>query len=149
MKMSHLHERTTTGITQKTFLRRLSRLFNITLTCSFQRVTQTYDAGACVYFYFAFNYRGLSDPVHVYEQVEVSGLKCSEHPALNPNNLQSLGEFKIFFYVFISQHAARDEILANGGSLSHHHGGTLTIKKSQFLVGNFKWGWAIRSNPTF
>ncbi|KAM3861770.1 alkyldihydroxyacetonephosphate synthase, peroxisomal [Diretmus argenteus] len=53
------------------------------------RVTQTYDAGACVYFYFAFNYRGLSDPVHVYEQVE---------------------------------HAAREEILANGGSLSHHHG---------------------------
>uniref|UniRef100_A0A667ZSQ6 Alkylglycerone-phosphate synthase n=1 Tax=Myripristis murdjan TaxID=586833 RepID=A0A667ZSQ6_9TELE len=53
------------------------------------RVTQTYDAGACVYFYFAFNYRGLSDPVHVYERVE---------------------------------HAAREEILANGGSLSHHHG---------------------------
>uniref|UniRef100_A0A674MXT0 Alkylglycerone-phosphate synthase n=1 Tax=Takifugu rubripes TaxID=31033 RepID=A0A674MXT0_TAKRU len=53
------------------------------------RVTQTYDAGACVYFYFAFNYRGLGDPVHVYEQVE---------------------------------HAAREEILANGGSLSHHHG---------------------------
>lgn len=36
------------------------------------RVTQTYDAGACVYFYFAFNYRGLADPVHVYEQVEVN-----------------------------------------------------------------------------
>uniref|UniRef100_A0A3B4ECX7 Alkylglycerone-phosphate synthase n=1 Tax=Pygocentrus nattereri TaxID=42514 RepID=A0A3B4ECX7_PYGNA len=53
------------------------------------RVTQTYDAGACVYFYFAFNYRGLSDPIHVYENVE---------------------------------HAAREEILANGGSLSHHHG---------------------------
>ncbi|XP_030642242.1 alkyldihydroxyacetonephosphate synthase, peroxisomal [Chanos chanos] len=53
------------------------------------RVTQTYDTGACVYFYFAFNYRGLSDPVHVYEQVE---------------------------------RAAREEILANGGSLSHHHG---------------------------
>uniref|UniRef100_A0A8B9J6L6 Alkylglycerone-phosphate synthase n=1 Tax=Astyanax mexicanus TaxID=7994 RepID=A0A8B9J6L6_ASTMX len=35
------------------------------------RVTQTYDAGACVYFYFAFNYRGLGDPIHVYEQVEV------------------------------------------------------------------------------
>uniref|UniRef100_W5KIF4 Alkylglycerone-phosphate synthase n=1 Tax=Astyanax mexicanus TaxID=7994 RepID=W5KIF4_ASTMX len=55
-------------------------------------VTQTYDAGACVYFYFAFNYRGLGDPIHVYEQVE---------------------------------HAAREEILANGGSLSHHHGGKL------------------------
>ncbi|XP_046902739.1 alkyldihydroxyacetonephosphate synthase, peroxisomal isoform X1 [Hypomesus transpacificus] len=53
------------------------------------RVTQTYDAGACVYFYFAFNYRGLAEPVHVYEQVE---------------------------------RAARGEILANGGSLSHHHG---------------------------
>ncbi|KAM8933694.1 alkyldihydroxyacetonephosphate synthase, peroxisomal [Pelodytes ibericus] len=53
------------------------------------RVTQTYDAGACVYFYFAFNYRGLSDPVHVYEEIE---------------------------------YAAREEILANGGSLSHHHG---------------------------
>uniref|UniRef100_A0A7N8YBX8 Alkylglycerone-phosphate synthase n=1 Tax=Mastacembelus armatus TaxID=205130 RepID=A0A7N8YBX8_9TELE len=53
------------------------------------RVTQTYDAGACLYFYFAYNYRGLSDPIHVYEEVE---------------------------------HAAREEILANGGSLSHHHG---------------------------
>ncbi|KAJ8255381.1 hypothetical protein GJAV_G00204250 [Gymnothorax javanicus] len=53
------------------------------------RVTQTYDAGACVYFYFAFNYRGLADPLRVYEDVE---------------------------------HAAREEILANGGSLSHHHG---------------------------
>nr|XP_014349357.1 PREDICTED: alkyldihydroxyacetonephosphate synthase, peroxisomal isoform X2 [Latimeria chalumnae] len=55
------------------------------------RVTQTYDAGACVYFYFAFNYRGISDPLHVYDQIEA---------------------------------AAREEILATGGSLSHHHGGT-------------------------
>ncbi|KAL1785420.1 alkyldihydroxyacetonephosphate synthase, peroxisomal [Sigmodon hispidus] len=53
------------------------------------RVTQTYDAGACIYFYFAFNYRGISDPLTVFEQTEA---------------------------------AARDEILANGGSLSHHHG---------------------------
>uniref|UniRef100_A0A9L0JPE7 Alkylglycerone-phosphate synthase n=1 Tax=Equus asinus TaxID=9793 RepID=A0A9L0JPE7_EQUAS len=53
------------------------------------RVTQTYDAGACVYFYFAFNYRGISDPLTVFEQTEA---------------------------------AAREEILANGGSLSHHHG---------------------------
>ncbi|KAK8390152.1 hypothetical protein O3P69_013013 [Scylla paramamosain] len=56
------------------------------VTC---RVTQTYDAGACVYFYFAFNYRGLSDPVHVYEEIEGN---------------------------------ARNEILACGGSISHHHG---------------------------
>ncbi|XP_012997896.1 alkyldihydroxyacetonephosphate synthase, peroxisomal isoform X2 [Cavia porcellus] len=53
------------------------------------RVTQTYDAGACIYFYFAFNYRGISDPLAVFEQTEA---------------------------------AAREEILANGGSLSHHHG---------------------------
>uniref|UniRef100_A0A2K6FJ34 Alkylglycerone-phosphate synthase n=1 Tax=Propithecus coquereli TaxID=379532 RepID=A0A2K6FJ34_PROCO len=53
------------------------------------RVTQTYDSGACIYFYFAFNYRGTSDPLTVFEQTEA---------------------------------AAREEILANGGSLSHHHG---------------------------
>jgi alkyldihydroxyacetonephosphate synthase len=56
------------------------------------RVTQTYDAGACVYFYFVMNYNDLrhgGDPVHIYEEVE---------------------------------QAARDEVLANGGSLSHHHG---------------------------
>ncbi|XP_075558835.1 alkyldihydroxyacetonephosphate synthase isoform X1 [Dermacentor variabilis] len=53
------------------------------------RVTQTYDAGACVYFYFAFNYSGVADPVHAYEEIEA---------------------------------AAREEILACGGSISHHHG---------------------------
>lgn len=33
---------------------------------------------------------------------------------------------------FFAQHAAREEILANGGSLSHHHGGiaTLTLKST-------------------
>ncbi|TKS67184.1 Alkyldihydroxyacetonephosphate synthase, peroxisomal [Collichthys lucidus] len=72
------------------------------------RVTQTYDAGACVYFYFAFNYRGLSDPVNVYEQVE---------------------------------HAARDEILANGGSLSHHHGvGKLRKEWMRDTVSNVGMG---------
>ena len=53
------------------------------------RITQTYDEGCCVYFYMAFNYSKLSDPVDTYETIE---------------------------------HAAREEILANGGSLSHHHG---------------------------
>lgn len=59
------------------------------ITC---RVTQTYDAGACIYFYFAFNYQDgipAGDPVHVYEAIES---------------------------------AARDEIIASGGSISHHHG---------------------------
>lgn len=53
-------------------------------------MTQTYDVGACVYFYFAFNYTGLSaDPVKLFEEIEGT---------------------------------ARDEILANRGSISHHHG---------------------------
>lgn len=34
------------------------------------RVTQTYDAGACVYFYFGFRYNTQSDPVHTYEEIE-------------------------------------------------------------------------------
>src|SRR4051812_31148232 len=54
------------------------------------RITQLYDSGACVYFYFGLNYRGLADPLHVYESIET---------------------------------AARDEIIACGGSISHHHGG--------------------------
>ncbi|XP_020281461.1 alkyldihydroxyacetonephosphate synthase isoform X2 [Pseudomyrmex gracilis] len=53
------------------------------------RVTQTYDAGCCIYFYMAINYLGVKNPVETYEEIE---------------------------------HAAREEILANGGSLSHHHG---------------------------
>jgi len=53
------------------------------------RVTQTYDTGACVYFYFGFIYRNLPNPLRTYVEIE---------------------------------NAARDEILKNGGSLSHHHG---------------------------
>lgn len=53
------------------------------------RVTQLYDAGACVYFYMGFIFKGLDDPVDIYSKVEAE---------------------------------ARDEILACGGSLSHHHG---------------------------
>jgi len=41
--------------------------YPILSTC---RVTQTYDAGACVYFYLAFKYRGLPDPLESYMAVE-------------------------------------------------------------------------------
>nr|CAD7395116.1 unnamed protein product [Timema cristinae] len=34
------------------------------------RVTQTYDVGSCVYFYFGFKWTGLSDPLGVYESLE-------------------------------------------------------------------------------
>ena len=53
------------------------------------RITQLYQTGVAVYFYFGFYHKGLKDPEHVYMDVEA---------------------------------AARDEILACGGSISHHHG---------------------------
>ncbi|XP_063976312.1 alkyldihydroxyacetonephosphate synthase [Diachasmimorpha longicaudata] len=53
------------------------------------RVTQTYDAGCCIYFYLGFTYLGQKDPVETYEHIEEN---------------------------------ARAEILASGGSISHHHG---------------------------
>ncbi len=56
------------------------------LTC---RVTQVYETGVCVYFYYAFFFQGVADPSHVYAELE---------------------------------QAARDEVLKQGGSLSHHHG---------------------------
>jgi len=34
------------------------------------RVTQTYDSGACVYFYFGFSWKGLADPVSTFTLVE-------------------------------------------------------------------------------
>jgi alkyldihydroxyacetonephosphate synthase len=65
------------------------------VTC---RVTQTYDAGACVYFYFAFNYLDIAGSVDVDSVVD---------PVALYEELEGLG---------------REEVLANGGSLSHHHG---------------------------
>lgn len=53
------------------------------------RITQLYDTGVCVYFYFAFGYKGVEHAPEAYAELE---------------------------------HAARDEILRSGGSLSHHHG---------------------------
>lgn len=56
------------------------------VTC---RITQIYETGVCVYFYFAFYFKGVERPSEVYAEIET---------------------------------AAREEILRNGGSLSHHHG---------------------------
>jgi alkyldihydroxyacetonephosphate synthase len=56
------------------------------VTC---RVTQVYPTGVCVYFYFAYYFKGIRNPSEVFTEIE---------------------------------HAARDEVLKSGGSLSHHHG---------------------------
>ncbi|CAI8022413.1 Alkyldihydroxyacetonephosphate synthase, peroxisomal [Geodia barretti] len=61
----------------------------VSITLMINRVTQIYDAGACIYFYLAFNYTGVGNPMQAFEDIEAS---------------------------------AREEILASGGSLSHHHG---------------------------
>ncbi|EJK66139.1 hypothetical protein THAOC_12956 [Thalassiosira oceanica] len=53
------------------------------------RITQLYDEGVCVYFYFCMQIKGVSNPSVVFSEIE---------------------------------HIAREEILSNGGSLSHHHG---------------------------
>ncbi|XP_050422434.1 alkyldihydroxyacetonephosphate synthase-like [Adelges cooleyi] len=67
------------------------------------RVTQTYDTGCCVYFYFGFNWTGLDDPVLIYHHIES---------------------------------AARDTIIASGGSISHHHG-----------VGKLRAHWYKKNTP--
>ena len=56
------------------------------ITC---RVTQVYETGVCVYFYFGYYYKGVAHPSEIYAELEV---------------------------------IAREEIMKNGGSLSHHHG---------------------------
>ena len=53
------------------------------------RVTQVYPTGVCIYFYFAYYFKGVENPSEVFSEIE---------------------------------HAARDEVLKSGGSLSHHHG---------------------------
>jgi len=44
------------------------------------RVTQTYDVGACVYFYFGFIFKDLADPLHAYNVIETQArdeiIKC-------------------------------------------------------------------------
>ncbi|VDK21102.1 unnamed protein product [Anisakis simplex] len=73
----------------KEVIRRVAKLNGVESPIASCRVTQVYDVGACVYFYLAFLYRGLENPLEVYDKIEV---------------------------------AARDEIIACGGSISHHHG---------------------------
>ena len=53
------------------------------------RITQLYDDGACVYFYFCMSISGVAEPSRAFSEIEKS---------------------------------ARQEILINGGTLSHHHG---------------------------
>lgn len=67
------------------FLKTLSYFFTFLTASLLIRVTQVYDVGACIYFYFGFNYRDIeprrgheeSDPreivrgLEIYEEIEV------------------------------------------------------------------------------
>jgi alkyldihydroxyacetonephosphate synthase len=53
------------------------------------RITQLYDTGCAIYFYYGFKYKGIADPLKAFSDME---------------------------------NQAREVILANGGSISHHHG---------------------------
>lgn len=65
------------------------------------RVTQTYDAGACVYFYFGFNYRGISNPVQVYEAIEVCYIITSYKIVFKSKYIQ---EHKIYKSAIFIEH---------------------------------------------
>ncbi len=80
------------------------------ITC---RVTQIYETGVCVYFYFAFHYKGVENPTAVYHELE---------------------------------NIARDEILAQGGSLSHHHGvGKLRQEYLPKIMSDAGLNWRIQA----
>lgn len=70
------------------------------------RITQLYDDGACVYFYFCMNISCVAKPSDVFSIIE---------------------------------RAARQEILDNGGSLSHHHG--LGKLRSPFVCQVYSQGY--------
>ncbi|CAD8077726.1 unnamed protein product [Paramecium primaurelia] len=53
------------------------------------RISQVYDSGETIYVYFGFGYKGITDPVKCYSEIE---------------------------------DAAREEMMKNGGSISHHYG---------------------------
>lgn len=64
------------------------------------RVSQVYESGATVYFYFAFYYKGVENPTHVYHEIEDAArdeiLKCggslSHHHGIGKIRKKFLGE---------------------------------------------------------
>jgi alkyldihydroxyacetonephosphate synthase len=87
------------------------------------RITQLYDDGACVYFYFCMDISGVANPSSIFAEIE---------------------------------HSARQEILIQGGTLSHHHGlgkrtGTLTrqIHSSGYVQALISVKAAIDPKNTF
>ncbi|KAK6018293.1 hypothetical protein OSTOST_16133 [Ostertagia ostertagi] len=54
----------------KELIKRKSKELGVKWAIISCRIPQVYDAGACVYFYFAFSCRGLDNPLEVYNKIE-------------------------------------------------------------------------------
>jgi alkyldihydroxyacetonephosphate synthase len=69
------------------------------ITC---RITQVYETGVCVYFYFGYYYKGVADPSHVYSEMEIaareeilkSGGSLSHHHGVGKLRQRFLPEIK-------------------------------------------------------
>jgi alkyldihydroxyacetonephosphate synthase len=88
------------------------------------RVTQTYDAGACVYFYFGFRWNSdCADPVGLYEEIENNAR----------DEILASGELEWKLW-----HLKNDKYFrSSGGSISHHHGvGKIRAKWYKQSVSN-------------
>lgn len=105
------------------------------------RVTQTYDAGCCIYFYMAFNYRGLSDPVGAYEKIEhnareeilSSGGSLSHHHGVGKLRAcyypQAVGEAGLALYRAAKAHLDPLNIFAAGNLDPGYKPGPTTLSK--------------------
>ena len=74
------------------------------------RVTQTYDAGACVYFYLGFSdpVKKLPNPVHTYEEIEN---KARDEILASGTKRKNFIQLNCSIFCILT-----------GGSISHHHG---------------------------
>ena len=110
------------------------------------RVTQTYDTGCCVYFYFGFLFKGLNEPgmggnLSTVVLVDRCVFENSDHLfcCFSCSLLFLLSSFffvlcslffvlRSLFFVLLAkvfgeiEACARDTIMDFGGSISHHHG---------------------------
>jgi alkyldihydroxyacetonephosphate synthase len=71
------------------------------------RLSQTYDAGACVYFYLAYTFDSRVDPVEIYTKIEDRGRKEIIAAGILVNCVSRQSAILLF---------------TTGGSISHHHG---------------------------
>jgi alkyldihydroxyacetonephosphate synthase len=116
-----------------TFLITLPTEFKIEYHIASCRVTQVYDTGSCIYFYFAFNTQGIENAVHVYEEIEDAareeilgcGGSLSHHHGVGkirskwyPKQVSPVG---IAIYKAVKQQLDPNNIFAAGNLLPEHN----------------------------